>query len=38
MEQVGLELEEEGVKSFSDSFDQLLATIETRSKAAVAQV
>jgi transaldolase/glucose-6-phosphate isomerase len=35
MQQVAQELEEEGVKSFSDSFTSLLAAIETRRKAAV---
>ncbi len=35
MQQVARELEEEGVKSFSDSFTSLLAAIETRRKAAV---
>ncbi|MBI5955114.1 MAG: bifunctional transaldolase/phosoglucose isomerase [Chloroflexi bacterium] len=35
MQQVAQELEEEGVKSFSDSFTSLLAAIETRRKTAV---
>jgi transaldolase/glucose-6-phosphate isomerase len=35
MQQVTQELEEEGVKSFSDSFTTLLAAIETRRKTAV---
>src|SRR6266498_5825832 len=35
MDQVTLELEQEGVKAFADAFTQLLATIEERRKGAV---